>query len=291
MNSSLISIIVPVYQVEDYLEDCIKSLLCQTYENIEILLIDDGSPDGCGRICEEYARKDERVRAVHQKNRGLSGARNTGLRLAAGEYIAFIDSDDLISPVYIEALYGMIVRHHADIAVCDYARNLEDMAEKLSDTRQEICLNAHQMLSKWHGKRKRIETVVWNKIYQKNIFINDTRPILFPEGKEHEDVYVSHLLVQNAGRIAITDQKLYMYQMRGGSIKNQRITEEKAVRNLEAQLARLDFFRENDMKAGSRNLLIGLFLHYLMFSWKLKGRWRPPVRKRELIKYMFDAMM
>lgn len=291
MDSSLISLIVPVYQVEDYLEDCIKSLLVQTYKNIEILLIDDGSPDGCGRICDAYAGKDARIRVVHQENRGLSGARNAGIRLAKGEYIAFIDSDDLISPEYVEILYDMIHRNHAEIAVCDYARVRKELDQTTSASPQEICLPSRQMLLEWHGKRKRFETVVWNKLYHRSIFINGASPILFPEGKEHEDVYVSHLLVQNAGKITITSQKLYMYRRRGGSIKNQRITEEKASGNLKAQLARLDFFRENDMKASSGRLIKGLFLHYLMFDWKLKGKWSPPVRKRELLKYLIDAMM
>lgn len=291
MDSSLISLIVPVYQVEDYLEDCINSLLAQTYKNIEILLIDDGSPDGCGRICDAYAGKDAKVWVVHQENQGLSGARNTGIRLAKGEYIAFIDSDDLVSPVYVEILYDMIRRYHAEIAVCDYARGKEELDQTISAAPQEICLPSRQMLLEWHGKRKRVETVVWNKLYQRSLFINETYPIQFPERKEHEDVYVSHLLVQNAGKIAITSQKLYMYRRRGGSIKNQKITKEKAAGNLKAQLARLSFFQENDMKASSRRLLKGLFLHFLMFDWKLKGRWDSPVRKRELLKYLIDAMM
>lgn len=291
MDSSLISLIVPVYQVEAYLEDCIKSLLVQTYKNIEILLIDDGSPDGCGRICDAYARKDARVRVVHQENQGPSEARNTGMRLAEGEYIAFIDSDDRISPVYIEFLYDLICRYHADIAVCKYVRSWEAVDKAMLNIWKETCMDSRRMLLEWHGKRKKIETVVWNKLYKKGVLLNDMYPIFFPVGTKYEDVYVSHLMVYNAKRVAITDQALYMYRVRNGSTKNSGMTREKACQNVKAQLARLEFFRENDMKASSKRLLKGLFLHYLLFDWKLKGKWNPPVRKRELLKYLIDVMM
>lgn len=291
MDSSLISLIVPVYQVEDYLEDCIKSLLDQTYKNIEILFIDDGSLDGCGRICDAYADRDARIRVVHQKNQGPSEARNTGIRLAEGEYIAFVDSDDLVSPVYIEKLYALLCQHHADIAVCDYVRNWENVDKDGSGVCHEICLDSYRMLMEWHGKRKRLETVVWNKLYKKSVLLNDMCPVFFPAGTKYEDVYVSHLMVQNAENIAITDQALYMYRVRNGSTKNSGITREKACQNIKAQLARLEFFRKNNMKASSRRLMKGLFLHILMFDWKLRGRWNSPVRKRELLKYMIDVMM
>lgn len=291
MDSSLISLIVPVYQVEDYLEDCINSLLAQTYKNIEILLIDDGSADGCGRICDAYAGKDARVRVVHQENQGTSAARNTGMRLARGEYIGFVDADDCLSPVFVEELYALICRHHADIAACTYTRDWESVPKTMQGAPSGICLEAQQILKEWHGKRKQIETSVCNKLYKKSILLHDTHPILFPEGTRYEDVYVSHLMVQNAGKVAITERALYMYRVRSGSLKQSRITKEKACQNVKAQMARLDFFRENGMKASSRRLAKGFFLHLLMFEWKLKGKWDPPVRKRELLKYLIDAMM
>lgn len=291
MDSSLISLIVPVYQVEKYLEDCIKSLLLQTYKNIEILLIDDGSLDGCGRICDEYAEKDARIRVVHQENRGTSAARNAGMRLARGEYMGFVDADDCLSPVYVEELYGLICQYHADIAACAYTRDWKSVPKIIQNAPSGTCLDARQMLKEWHGKRKKIETSVCNKLYKKNTLINDTHPILFPEGTRYEDVYVSHLMVHNAKKVVITDRALYMYRVRSGSLKQSGITQEKACQNVKAQMARLDFFLGNGMKASCRRLAKGFFLHLLMFEWKLKGKWDPPVRKRELIKYLIDAMM
>ena len=120
-NGKLVSIIVPVYQVKEYVGECVESLRAQTYTNLEILLVDDGSTDGSGEICDEYVRSDNRIRVIHQKNRGLSAARNTGLDQAAGEYVAFVDSDDVVLPDFIETLYDLSGRYQADIAACDAA--------------------------------------------------------------------------------------------------------------------------------------------------------------------------
>ena len=111
----LISVIVPVYKVEQYLDRCVRSLLSQTYENVEILLVDDGSPDNCPQMCDEYASKYEKIQVIHQENKGLSGARNTGIDYAKGEYLAFVDSDDKWSPYFLESLYGALKKYDADI--------------------------------------------------------------------------------------------------------------------------------------------------------------------------------
>ena len=118
----LISIIVPVYQVKEYVGECVESLTAQTYTNLEILLVDYGSTDGSGEICDEHAYRDNRIRVIHQENRGLSGARNTGLDQAIGEYVAFVDSDDVVLPDFIETLYDLICRYRADIAACAFTR-------------------------------------------------------------------------------------------------------------------------------------------------------------------------
>ncbi len=118
----LISVIVPVYQVRAYIRECVESLLCQTYRNLEVILVDDGSTDGSGEMCDGFAREDERIRVIHQRNRGLSAARNTGLDHAAGEYIAFVDSDDYVEPAYIEELYRLVLKYRGDIAACMFVK-------------------------------------------------------------------------------------------------------------------------------------------------------------------------
>ncbi len=267
---NLISIIVPVYQVESYLDDCIKSLINQTYTNIEILLIDDGSTDKSGQICDEYAQKDKRIKVIHQKNKGLSGARNTGLRQTNGEYIAFVDSDDVVAAEYIEVLYNILKEHDAQISICSYIKS-ENADSSLFDTNNNssniICIEATKLLKKWHGKYKKVETVVWNKLYHKSILVD------FPEGKIHEDIYVSHLIAANAKRIVITDKKLYIYRIRKSSITKTKATKESIRQDLDAQKARMKYFKDRHMYGSYLRCLKGHLLHRVkyMIVWKSKG--------------------
>ncbi len=287
----LISVIVPVYQVKDYLDECIQSLSRQTWRNMEILLIDDGSTDGSSAICDRYAGKDSRLRVFHQGNQGLSGARNEGLRQAKGEYIAFVDSDDLVSPIYIEELYHLIRKYDADISVCDYSVNWETVDREHRNDLKSICLDSERMLMEWHGKRKRVETVVWNKLYRREILLSSVQPALFPEGKLHEDVYVSHQIVQHARRIAVTEEKLYMYRQRESSIKNSGITEEGVRQNLDAQAARLDFFYHRGMKGSCRRLAVGYLLHVLMFGWKLMRAGKIGIKISNELSYLWKVII
>ena len=125
MNKPMISIIVPVYNVESYLADCVDSITAQTFKDIEIILVDDGSPDSCGQICDDYAKTDKRIRVIHKQNGGLSDARNAGIQLASGRYLGFIDSDDYIATDMFERLYNSIIETDSDIAMC-YAANFID---------------------------------------------------------------------------------------------------------------------------------------------------------------------
>ena len=133
----MISVIVPVYGVEKYLERCVGSILSQTFQDFELILIDDGSPDRCGEMCDRYAGQDARIRVVHQENRGLSGARNTGLGLAAGEYITYIDSDNRIEPKYLEVLYNNAVEFQAKVSVCAYGLEWEHKSRQGQNKQNE----------------------------------------------------------------------------------------------------------------------------------------------------------
>ena len=272
----LISIIVPVYQVRDYVGECVESIRQQTYTNLEILLVDDGSTDGSGEMCDEYARTDERIRVIHQENRGQAGARNTGLDNVQGEYIAFVDSDDLVLPDYIEVLYMLLTKHAADLAACAYvkgtteelavARTVSGKQESSGDV-EELCISSEKMLRQWHGKYKMQETVVWNKLYHKDVW-NGKRRMRFPEGRSLEDVLISHLIIESVERIALTTQALYFYRVRDGSITVQtKYDREKIRRNLEAQRERMVFFRERRYWRAYFNLLVGYLLHWGWFVW------------------------
>lgn len=275
-SKPLVSIIVPVYQVKEYIGECVESLLAQTYTNLEILLVDDGSTDGSGELCDEYMRRDHRIKVVHQENRGLSAARNTGLDLATGEYVAFVDSDDTVLSAYIEKLFRLIRKYHADIAACAYIKcktgRMEPFRNKpICDTNvRNACMSANQMLRQWHGKYKKWETVAWNKLYCRSVFQRNggKDSIRFPEGRRHEDVLTSHLIVTNAQRIALTTQVLYLYRVRAGSIVAGMTTEENRKENLHAQRERMTFFKERRYWRAYLNLLVGYVLHLGWFGWK-----------------------
>lgn len=274
---ALVSIIVPVYQVKEYIEECVESLLAQTYTNLEILLVDDGSTDGSGAMCDEYAAKDNRVRVIHQENQGLSAARNTGIKLAMGEYVAFVDSDDVVLPDFIETLYKLLGKYQADIAFCGYVKcRTEDLAcvrNKKPSSDKELYMTSTQMLRQWHGKYKKWETVAWNKLYRKDVLevTEDIAAICFPIGRRHEDVLTSHLFVANAMNIAMTMRSLYLYRIRPGSITDQKIMTEFREENLRAQRERMAFFKERRYWRAYLNLLVGYALHIVWFGWKRTG--------------------
>ena len=297
-SKPLVSIIVPVYQVKDYIDECVESLLRQTYTNLEILLVDDGSTDGSGAICDEYARRDNRIRVIHQENQGLSAARNAGLDRATGEYVAFVDSDDAVLPDFIETLYDLAERYQADIAACAYERGeingagtqIENDIHVVNQFRDknaggavdgndhskydsgviEACMTSRQMLRQWHGRYKKWETVAWNKLYLKRILdgSDGSDAIRFPIGRRHEDVLTSHLIVANAGRIVLTTQKLYLYRTRADSITSQVMAAEHRKQNLLAQRERMEFFRKRWYWRAYLNLLVGYVMHLVWFGWK-----------------------
>lgn len=293
----LISIIVPVYQVKEYLDECVESLLAQTYTNLELLLVDDGSTDGSGEICDRYAVKDDRVRVVHQENQGPSAARNAGLDCAKGKYVAFVDSDDIVLPDFIEVLYELMRNYQADIATCTYVKctikNMATVKKELSaeavkgecgdiDTNgglrhknvegrgkgPELCMSSEQWLRQWHGSYKKWETVVWNKLYRKSIFDEGQVNVLrFPVGRKLEDVLTSHLIVDNAKRIALTTRRLYLYRIRSESRASQSRTVELMDENLRAQRERMAFFKERRYFRAYLNLWVGYMLHWGWFGW------------------------
>lgn len=210
--SSLISVIVPVYKTESYLARCINSIINQTYKNLEIILIDDGSPYQCGMICDEYAARDPRIKVIHQQNAGLSTARNAGLKIASGHYIGFVDSDDWIDADMFEILYKGASTFKAQIAICGFyyagGRKHKEVREK------DITLyNRRDALN----NLLRDETVtnhVWNKLFKKELF----EGIYFPDGRNYEDRVVTYKLFEKAERIVFLNSSKYYYLRRDDSI-------------------------------------------------------------------------
>lgn len=215
-----ISLIVPIYNVENYLPSCIDSILNQTYEDIEIILVDDGSPDNCPAICDEYSKKDRRIRVIHQKNKGLSGARNTGIENAQGEYLIFVDSDDTVEPTMVEDLYTYAEEQGCKIVACGRYYVFEDGERicKIADNENKIYSfgDAMQEMNTY----TLFDMSAWAKIYRKELF----QEIRFPEGKLSEDYYIMYKLFDLAQSVGYVAKPLYNYLQRQSSIsRNKKI--------------------------------------------------------------------
>lgn len=215
---SLVSIIVPVFNVELYLQRCLDSVINQSYHNLEIILVDDGSTDGCPQICDGYALKDIRVKALHKVNGGLSSARNAGLNVAKGEFIAFVDSDDVIHPNFVERLVDAIEQTGMNMSVCLF-NHFSDEEPLFFDEKKTnpICLSVNDSISFYCELTPAKSTAFISsctKLYKKNLFKN----IRFPEGKIYEDGLISYKLIDVADGVAYIAEALYGYYMRSNSI-------------------------------------------------------------------------
>lgn len=218
---SKVSVIIPVYNVADYVEACLRSVMVQTYTDLEILICDDGSTDGSGEICDHLAREDARIRVIHTENHGLSAARNACLDMATGEYVAPVDSDDLVADTYIERLVHACEEQKADVAICDYRRidESENSIEPVpndSDADTEVYSNTEWLAHIYHPTSSGMGIVAWAKMYRRSLF--EDSHIRYPVGKLHEDLFTTWKLLYAAQRIAYVRLPLYGYRMRQGSI-------------------------------------------------------------------------
>ena len=216
-----VSIIVPVYQVEKYIRQCVDSILAQTFTDFELILVDDGSKDQSGHICDEYAKKDQRVKVIHQKNSGAATARNSGMDKATGSYFTFIDGDDYIAPTMLECLHKTIVDEDADIAACNYLYFFEDDEKKNFSTNHplEVLSGAEIFYDRKNDRNYGFWTVVWNKLYKSEIF----KQVKFRHGKYYEDEFWANDIYQMDIRIVTIPKCLYYYRQHDNStmrIKN-----------------------------------------------------------------------
>ena len=279
-----ISVIVPVYRVEKYLERCVNSLTCQTLSDIEIILVDDGSPDGCPALCDELAKKDGRIKVLHKENEGLGLARNSGMSLASGEYIAFVDSDDYIAPEMYETLYKAVQSTGADLALCDYAA---------VDEAGTPCLPPYTGLAQriFTGREllKRATNTMaqpaWNKLYRRAIFAQ----LRYPEGKLNEDIFVLPEICLNTKKAVVVPKELYYYVQRGSSIMNG----SKTLRHFDAAEAAQrywDCLVENEVNDALANAA-----RFTMGSVSRVYRQLPPAlrkapRSREMLRMQFEVV-
>jgi glycosyltransferase involved in cell wall biosynthesis len=248
MGAPLINIIVPIYNVEQYLRKCVDSILAQTYKNLRVILVDDGALDGCPAICDEYAQKDDRVMVIHRPNGGQSAARNSGLSVLSdgglsggkGDYVAFVDSDDYVAPDYIEFLYKLLRDSDADISQCGhyvvYSENRISSKE----------LN-HTTMS--FGKYQAVESLcysgvydvtAWNKLYKLSIF----ETVRYPEGRIYEDTAVCYLVAEKAERFVVNMTPKYYYVQRYNSTANGVVFNERKYQFIQAGDEMADYITE-----------------------------------------------
>ena len=223
----LVSVIVPIYKVEKYLPCCIDSIISQTYKNIEIILVDDGSPDRCGEICDEYAKRDSRIVVIHKINGGLSSARNAGLNICRGDYISFIDSDDFVSSRFIEWLYDGVRKYTAEIVTCTGAVPFEDGCNQ-PDLELETKHYIKEILPTEAIKRmmyQRLPNGAPFRLYKRDIFSD----IRFPEGYLFEDVATTHKTFIKAKKMAVLSADIYAYRIRPDSIVRQSFDDRKKI--------------------------------------------------------------
>ncbi|HEL1736620.1 TPA: glycosyltransferase [Streptococcus suis] len=239
MNTPLISIIVPVYNVENYLDECIRTVLAQTYSNWELLLINDGSTDSSGTICDDYAKGDERIYIKHiKKSKGVSEARNTGLSLAKGEYITFLDSDDGICEDFLETCLTTAIQHDVDIVIGHFFiwdENQQTFYYFVEQSQKDTIelISAQEALNRqvvWKNLNTAPFVVAWGKVFKATLF----NTIRFPKGKVFEDEYTIHKALLKSDSVALINKEFYMYRRHGNSIITSDFSLSKVLNNIEA---------------------------------------------------------
>ncbi len=215
MSESLISVVVPIYNVKKYLKKCVESILNQSYKNLEVILVDDGSEDGCSVLCDEYKKIDKRVIVIHKENGGLSDARNAGIEIANGKYITFVDSDDYIEKDMIETLYKSVENNNAEISTCMFKRFYDGEFPNCNGQQHQFVLSNEEALEDMMYQ-KNCTTSAWAKLYETKLF----KDIRYPKGKICEDLPTTYLLFSKAKTVVINTCEKYYYLQRKDSIIN-----------------------------------------------------------------------
>lgn len=290
MTNELISIIVPVYKVEKYLERCVRSILNQSYRNLEIILVDDGSPDMCGQICDEMASLDNRIKVYHKENGGISDARNYGVERANGEYIGFVDSDDYIHERMYEELYKAIKKSSTLIVECGLTRIYKNKERPHYIGEDYFLVINRQGYLKEFLENKRVYGSVWCKLIHKDI----AKRIKFPTGKIYEDAFYNLELIKHVDSYTLISGNYYYYYMREGSI----VTKPFSPRNMD-YIEIIEKIRDYTLKnfpSYKEQLFIRVGFAYisifneLIFSYNYKKMKEYEILKRKLINIRWELL-
>lgn len=239
----LISIIIPVYNVESYLETCLNSVITQIYQNLEIILVNDGSTDNSGKICEKYALKDKRINVIHKQNGGLSSARNTGIKYMKGDFFAFIDSDDYVRQDYISKMYSIMMMDKSDIVICSFEKVLGDEGYSLVNegNNEHFTFDNNEIKSKMLSRQ--IPMYVHGKLYRR-MFASKME---FPEGKIYEDIPATWNVIKYAKRFSYIKDVMYFYRQRPDSIVNAEFKSERMEQLYSVEEILMEFKEQNKL--------------------------------------------
>ena len=277
MGNSLVSVIVPVYKVEKYLDACVKSVLNQTYQDWELILVDDGSPDKCGEICDQYARVDARVRVVHQKNGGVSAARNAGLDVATGEHVVFLDSDDMIHPQLLQLSIDELKKSNTDIAAYRFLEVCEEDRNSAKEIPHNICFKTESIKQVKQDFYKFFPDILsisaGSRVYNKKIFATHR----FKKGIIYEDMHILPMILDACDKISYTDTPLYYYRQSANSIIRSDFSMKQFDMLLVEKNSLIPFVeknasKENVNKAYDSYIDNYVYMHFMKYHNHLKGK-------------------
>ena len=228
IDKPLVSVVVPVYNIEKFVSKCLNSLRVQTYDKIEIIVVDDGSTDKSGEICDETAKLDERVKVLHQKNKGLSGARNAGIRAAKGEFVCLVDGDDYVRENFVEEM-ARKVRDGVGVIICGYNSTIPE----------DVTTTGEKATIKLLTKQENMEIVAWNKMYRRGLISN----FKYPEGENYEDTLTTYKILAAAKKVSYVPKSLYEYLERAGSIMSGSKAEKRLLAREKAAREATEYFK------------------------------------------------
>lgn len=263
LDKPLISVIIPIYNVENYLAKCVNSVIDQNYKNLEIILVNDGSPDNCGSICDEYAQKDNRIVVIHKKNGGLSDARNAGLEISTGDFITFVDSDDYVSKDFISTLVNLIQDFEADIAISPFIHFKDDekkVKRILSINKVKTYTNVEGLINMFY--QSDFDNNATSKLFRRELFSD----VSFPKGLLYEDLATTYKLFLLANKVAFSNRKTYFYLIRSNSIEGSPFNEKK-MKSVLFIIGELEKFKKSNPEfLEAVNCRIMSFLLHILFE-------------------------
>ena len=277
MFNDLITIVIPIYNIVNYIDECLNSIICQSYHNLEIILVDDGSDDGSGAKCDDWKSKDDRIIVIHTFHGGPSAARNAALSIAKGKYITFIDGDDRIHSSFVHSLYSELVRNDAQISFCEVQYDFGDQEYSLTDNCDYSveCLSEDLIWERFlEGDRVCDLNIICNKLFDLSLFDS----VSFPVGRKHEDDSTTYKLLYHSSLIVSVHKKMYFYRQREGSIVHKKMNIRRCVDIIDAQNERINFFKKFIYKYYNRIV----FFELARSIYVMKDA---PYMERKLIKY------